>query len=126
MEIKPTYITFEQAKLLKEKWFNENVEGLYFDTEIKVLPIKPSNIDFASTRYYSAPEQHIVVEWLRIKHGIFIGIDVVSNLFKYKILKCEGLISQTFGNEIKCSSFDFNSPQEAYIHAFDYILKEMI
>jgi hypothetical protein len=122
MEIKPTYITFEQAKLLKEKWFNENVEGLYFDAEIKVIPTKPSNTDFASTRYYSAPEQWQVIEWLRIKHGIWVSVEAPVKLSKswcfeiYKIY--DGVILNTESG--------FSSPQEAYSSAFDYILKEII
>jgi hypothetical protein len=123
-EIKPTYVTWEQAKWIKEKGFIEPTltywskrDGL-IENEITLR-----NHNGRGEWGTSRPEQHVVVEWLRINHGIWITIDIINNLFKYKILKCEGIVSQTFGNEIKCSSFDYNSPQEAYSEAFDYIRK---
>jgi hypothetical protein len=129
MEIKPTYVTFEQAKLLADKKFLVHTRYGYTKDGVLERPHYGEtyiNSDFENSLTYSAPEQHQVIEWLRVNHGIFIAVDVIYNLFKYKILQCNGIVSQTFGNEFKCSSFDYNSPQEAYSKAFDYILKELI
>jgi len=122
-KIKPHYVDFNTAKLLPQdifkttKCYDEN--GNPFTVSLTIRKFKDKT-------YYSMPEQWQVVEYLRINHGIWITIDIINNLFKYKILKCEGIVSQTFGNEIKCSSFDYNSPQAAYSAAFDYILNNLI
>jgi len=118
-EIKPTYITFEQAKWLKEKGFDEScrmlINGAY----------EPFHLNLIETQYfqnnsvllkdcYSAPEQWQVVEWLRVNHGIWIYC-------KYqKRGKIIFVIEDLQGNNITISP-DLNSPQEAYSAAFDYI-----
>jgi hypothetical protein len=124
MIIEPIYVTFEQAKALKELGFNEKIEGLYFDGELKLidkLPNKPCNTDFASTRYNSAPEQWQVVEWLRINHNIDIYpkpqyIEGKKIYDAYIWFMNENIV---FDLEIIT---DFKTPQEAYSAAFDYIL----
>jgi hypothetical protein len=148
MEIKPTYVTFEQAKLLKEKGFDTASTGNwwilardYSDNYSKNLPVDESKIFFCKSTYelelrteideenqhqvyhvLSVPEQWQVVEWLRVKHGIFITINRIH---------CE--ISDSFpsgwqyyfGINFKIPMERYNSPQEAYSAAFDYILKEL-
>jgi len=89
MEIKPTYVTFEQAKLLKEKRFNipcfyyyENGKLIepYFkngsstDTGFRVDLLDLLEHFNKHSKRVSAPEQWQVVEWLRVKHGIWIVI----------------------------------------------------
>jgi hypothetical protein len=117
--IEPTYITFEQAKWLKEKGFDEScrmlINGVY----------EPFHLNLIETQYfqnnsvllkdcYSAPEQWQVVEWLRVNHGIWIYC-------KYqKRGKIIFVIEDLQGNNITISP-DLNSPQEAYSAAFDYI-----
>jgi hypothetical protein len=121
-EIKPTYITFEQAKWLKENRFDEScrmlINGAY----------EPFHLNLIETQYfqnnsvllkdcYSAPEQWQVVEWLRVNHGIWISVQQDVNKYdayiknkKYDRTKVQHVTNQ------------FNSPQEAYSAAFDYIL----
>jgi len=148
MEIEPTYVTFEQAKWLKEKGFNtpvrqrwsivENVDG----DKSPFLQEESGLFDWNNNTYLeytSAPEQHQVVEWLRVNHGIIvsvlpdndinfintqkviftptinIAVEGLYNLYRELIRDCEG-------NGISC----FNSPQEAYSAAFDYILNNLI
>lgn len=135
--IKPSYVSFEQAKLLKEKGFDEvcsnayNLNGLQYingwceyidddDLTIRNSVIKSKDV--------SAPEQHIVVEWLRINHGIWISVNTIEYgkwCFNYK--KLEPNKDYPVLNVIgKYSLKDFNSPQEAYSAAFDYVLKNLI
>jgi hypothetical protein len=85
-EIKPTYVTFEQAKLLKEKWFNELCLTCYkFDcTEKEYNLIQENSITYFNNRQQeegyvpeiAAPEQWQVVEWLRVEHGIWISVSI--------------------------------------------------
>jgi hypothetical protein len=75
--------------------------------------------------YYSAPEQGVVVEWLRVNHGIWVSVGVGS-LFhgdKFYILIKKYNIDRweltPLDNE---SHSPYDTPQEAYSAAFDYIL----
>jgi hypothetical protein len=129
-EIKPTYVTFEQAKWLKEKGFDEPCTALFIheiiqgNTEWDILELFERNnndtyefllsCDMDWQKNYLRPEQWQVVEWLRVNHGIWIYC-------KYqKRGKIIFVIEDLQGNNITISP-DFNSPQEAYSAAFDYI-----
>ena len=76
-QIEPHYVTFEQAKWLKEKGFKS--KSRYYDGsgELVETPDIPKN-DYTHTNNYiqrfrwEAPEQHVVVEWLRVNYGIWI------------------------------------------------------
>ena len=134
-----TYVTWEQAKWLKEKEFDEPCDSIFKeDGEFQSYknvgdirthfknnePINPKTWHRWDT---SAPEQWQVIEWLRINHGIWVECNIIN----YGQFYC--LIWKTptkDGNKIKEVSYpnqgEFNSPQEAYSGAFDYILKELI
>ena len=89
MEIKPTYVTFEQAIGLKEKGFNIPVNSFYQlsgkdsyegwgkykkqvpTADYNAFPKNPNAKPFYKYGY-SRPEQWQVVEWLRVNHGIWI------------------------------------------------------
>jgi len=106
--IKPTYITFEQCVWLKEKGF-KNIE-----------------IDYGLNQMLNncnPPEQWQVVEWLRVNHALWIYVDTHEYgkwCFNYKIIKPNEKYPNINVNG-KFSLEDFNSPQEAYSAAFDYI-----
>ena len=139
MNIEPKYVTFEQAKLLKEKRFTQKSKYHYpnlSDKQEICLPTDWNNFtDMGfNSDYYTAPEQWQVVEWLRVNHGIWIIVegDSYGDYWYVKLTVCSeevyedldkrhGIISahRKFNNE-------HNSPQEAYSAAFDYILKELI
>jgi hypothetical protein len=122
--IQPTYVTFEQAKLLKEKNFNIDVKS-YYTTSEEFTPkdyyYYGNEINYNSpindinniNGTISRPEQWQVVEWLRVNHGVWIEVYYDnSNEEYYMVLN---------GEEYK-----FKSPKEAYSAAFNYILKELI
>jgi hypothetical protein len=155
--IKPTYVTFEQAKWLKEKGFDVPMSHYYFeDGEFKEhflqethgyygdeyevhlsefnenwndkwLTKKSGDRCFGCSKdrgyfeTFSAPEQWRVVEWLRVKHGIWVSIfhkrHSMDKHYGYTI---------KHPNEIETKLWEFNSPQEAYSAAFDYVLNNLI
>jgi hypothetical protein len=124
MEIKPTYVTFEQAKWLKEKGFKENCDYLYSDGRLEERNCigKVINKD-AITHLITAPEQWQVVEWLRVNHDIWVSTDFseVDESFTYKIhLIKSNKLPRIF------TDCGYDSPQEAYSAAFDYILNNLI
>ena len=130
-KIKPTYVTFEQAKWLKEKGFNEECIMFYTQPNSKMFGIDEHG------RYYSiknkpktlwimgnvatlniknvllAPEQHVVIEWLRVNHGIWICVN------KSKDAEDNGWFHYYVDNKWSAKLYD--TPQEAYSAAFDYI-----
>ena len=107
-------VTFEQAKSLKKKGFDIEVNKKYskYGHLSKYLQF-PENINqYNFDGELSAPEQYQVVEWLRVKHGIFISVLECNDKSGYywRILD-EGP-----------STITFNLPQEAYSAAIDYVL----
>lgn len=151
MEIKPTYITFEQAKLLKEKNFNLEIKSYYRSTGSGVFETKEyhnwnddaTHETVGGMTYVSAPEQWQVVEWLRVNYNINITytIDVIGSdewCYGYHIWyipeefdsvkrRCSHILQiYSFKEGYGSYTGGWNSPQEAYSAAFDYCLKELI
>jgi hypothetical protein len=71
-----------------------------------------------NSEYFTAPEQWQVVEWLRVNHGEFVSTEIYLGKYRYVIYKANNPHScRTPWRDNKL----FNSPQEAYSAAFDYI-----
>ena len=123
--MKAHYATFEQSKLLKEKGF-DNIEcsGYYhICVGYKIgYAFCYSNINKQSDSVLLAPEKWQVIEWLRINHGIWVspGIITLNGVVKWfpRYFK--------FANALleipKDIDGNFDTPQEAYSAAFDYII----
>jgi hypothetical protein len=135
MEIKSTYVTFEQAKLLKEKGFNYRVYKEYTpqfdfitdtDTSANCVIGGECAMKYAAEDSFAAPEQWQVVEWLRVNHGIWIQIEFGKDedqiWFDWYIYKLE--LGYDYSNESSYSGF--NSPQEATSAAINYVLNNLI
>jgi hypothetical protein len=118
--IEPKYVTFEQAKWLEKIGFNIK-EYLRIDNE------NPLNLNsnFNPREYqpwYLDLNQWQVVEWLRINHDIEIcHVTYKNTKGKYDCI----IIADCFDTEMSTMHLTrnkwFNSPQEAYSAAFDYI-----
>jgi hypothetical protein len=116
--LKPTYVTFEQAKWLKEKGFNEECK-YYYDIEFKELTFHIGYVDdiYKNSELedeISAPEQHHVVEWLRLKYGIWVYVKQ-GYLWEWNIESIENKPKLIYNDGLE------DSPQAAYSTAFDYI-----
>jgi hypothetical protein len=127
--IEPKYVTFEQAKWLKEIGFNVTCDSCYVEDwskerlpdslKEKVLSnphtVKGTKSNNSDKNYISRPEQWQVVEWLRVNHNIWVLVDYYNDgdrdiwFFNIKLKSKETMEEY------------FNSPQEAYSAAFDYI-----
>lgn len=117
MEIKPTYVTFQQAKLLKEKGLNEDTLEIECNQGYDFRgsgDLQHHGRHISSHLFYSAPEQWQVIEWLRVKHGIHI------QYLTHGVNKTYA----PFIGELKEQPIQhwFKTPQEAYSAALDYIL----
>ena len=125
-----TPVSFELAKLLKEKGFDEPCRvyivsmsarfygrGLTTNSELSKegLPM-----------LCSAPTIAEIVMWLYEKHGIWVTISMENNeedvvSFYYTILHNDK-DEVTFKKRMS----DYNSPTEAYSEAIEYTLKNLI
>lgn len=126
----PKYVTYNVAKLLKEKGFD--LPCIYFWFE-KGNISKPSRKqfqipfnwnNFESGMRRSAPLQSDVVDWLLEKHGIWVSVDTNSTrkwLWRINQIELDSFIQNDDFNEDY-----FNSPKEAYESAFKYTLTELI
>jgi len=118
MNITPTHVTFEQAKLINYPFLTNT--GYSFDGNILIRE------GFIATNgWINRPEQWQVVEWLRLEKNVWILVypemsEIDKLNWAYTIYKLEW-------GEDKEVKFEnrkgyFNSPQEAYSAGFDYIL----
>lgn len=141
--MKKKYVTLEQAKLLKEKGFDVRLEDSWVEQYPHIIEsnyTKFNDIEFEgfepkilNTKSYlhdnnykihaPAYEQHEVIDWLLEKHDIWVNVNwyIENNIIKWNY------IIDKIGNFKQLDYLkNFNSPQEAYSSAFDYILKNLI
>jgi hypothetical protein len=76
------YVSFETAKLLKEKGFTENCLMRYSKVGDLVEEAYKFNWNF-QTIDYSAPTLQMACKWLRIKHNIHIEPHIVKTKCSY-------------------------------------------
>jgi hypothetical protein len=131
MKIEPCYVSFEQAKLLKEKRFGVPCQFLYVDGKYRTDFEKEGEL--FDNRYPSiqipidwclAPEQWQVLEWLRVNHGIWIWVRPYKDHAADNNDPIQHQMN-VYKNGVTVSK-EFSSHEEAYSAAFDYILKELI
>jgi predicted metalloendopeptidase len=130
MEIKPAYVTFEQAKLLEEKGanlstsYNEHCgETEYYHKETGEVKLYSYFNSFENM--IPIPQQWQVVEWLRIKHNIFINVKRSTRFKDGKSLVYYYGVAHTEHTE----QFDYDgyeTPQEAISSVIDYVFKNLI
>jgi len=142
--IKPHYVDFNTAKLLKEKGFKYYCPISYWNQELTYnTPGYPlENGETSQENYYDferyyAPEQHIVVEWLRINYGIWIYTypvapfivddeDYPKIVWVSKICSLNQVNFEKFIDADNGLAVNHHSPEKAYNAAFDYILNNLI
>jgi hypothetical protein len=124
-KIEPTYVTFEQAKLLKEKglYFPLSSDNCYWTSDGKRIASYNWFTPEELSNYVDSLQQWQVVEFLRINHSIWVEVRYYEfvKMFIYEIVGLnnnKGMTSRGVEH--------FDTPQKAYSAAFDYILKELI
>jgi hypothetical protein len=128
-KVEPTYVTFEQAKWLKEKGFDES-HCKYWNCSYFTTPEPPVISMFKNEHINSvkAPEQHQVVEWLRVNHAIWILVNIaIDNKWYFELYNLKDKRNSEIIIENEDITDFHETPQEAYSAAFDYIKeKELI
>lgn len=116
-------ISFELAKMLKEKGFDIKCLICYLEDGSKQLSSGDEG-DFEKYNHnlwdnYSAPTIAEVVMWLYEKHGIWIEV-IETDLFDKFFFQ----IKRKDNTRLK--NGDYNSPTEAYESAIKYVLTNLI
>lgn len=117
-----TPVSFELAKLLKEKGFDEQNLTIYQDGEVLLLRSTISNSQFMTSRNYTAPTIAEVVMWLYEKHGVWISVLQMLNN-GVTVTWYASYYEQGVGEDIEVY---YNSPTEAYEAAILYTLTKLI
>ena len=123
--IKEAYVSFEVAKILKERGFVESCYGRYSvrSKEFNLDTTRPCNN--GGNFLYCAPTQQMAMAWLREEYKIFIEIGVSIDLngkyhYSYNVLD----------SSIKYlrrgyTDFDWNY-EDAVEEALKYVLNDVI
>ena len=122
-EITENYVSFEIAKLLKKKGFNEECEYFYDEYEDEDEYVICSNggsayNDDEHPTYYSMPTLQMAMKWLREVHKLHIEPHIQSyKNYNGNIYNLDGELLLGFPSE---------SPEQACEAAILYCLKNLI
>ena len=131
-----TTVSFEIAKLLKEKGFDKPTIAYRQKSAVigdeKILPLSVPNHEFywgpvdwnnysEQVPYYSMPTIAEVVMWLYEKHGVWIVSKKVNGLNKWF-----AQIYKNNSNDLCDTDIATISPAEAYTAAIGYVLTKLI
>ncbi len=125
--IQEDYISFETAKLLKEKGFDELCRYYMQEAGGKLHETYSSNSIFQSRVFI--PTQALVVKWLRVVHGIHIWLE--NNAFGY-YWKINNASKPPWKRDLRVNlhlDVDdkyYTEPEEATESAILYCLKELL
>ena len=120
------YINFETAKLLKERGYTEPCRRYYDGNgDIAIEYMRPSTpfIRYEDKEYYLCPTQAEVTEWLRLKHKIFIEVNVCIDLngnyhYSYGVLDKECKYLRKYVD-------DYSSHEDATENAIIFVLNNL-
>ena len=116
--IEETYVSFETAKLLKEKGFGEcSTSYISEDGDIFPTPLVKRK------EHYPAPTQQMAMRWLREVHNLHVDVDPSEGNWNPTILELENW-SSVVEDETGLSIYD--SYEEAVEAALKYCLEHYL
>ena len=133
--ITENYVSFEVAKLLKEKGFEEETYGNYylggkFDGKFEESSKVNWNKFFKTP--IAAPTQQMAMKWLRLTHKIYIqalapvyDMDCAELGVTYNVV-ITNLANQCLAFDTPLEDIEYDSPEEAHEAALKYCLKNLI
>ena len=133
--IQEDYVSFEVAKLLEEKWFNEYCPNSYFKMD---RTLKKSGFsEWEKVNEIRAPTQALAMKWLRELHNLFIEIQCYGceankkAHFEYSYVISEYVkintgICTIFGLEKRNAKSRFPSYETACEAAIKYCLENFV
>jgi hypothetical protein len=123
MAITEDYVSFETAKLLKEKGFDQNCATYYLDGQVwrhysgEVIP--------KGKQIYAAPTQAIVMKWLRKVHNIYIDISPTYSEVEKTIHFIWQIFDSNYDGVGDCEIF-YDKYEIACEEAITYCLENLI
>ena len=118
--IKEDYISFEIAKLLKEKGFDGECNSYYDEFGLVCPTIEPK---FANLEHYKRYSLNITMKWLREVHNLHIDVDPSEGDWNPTVLELENwTCAVKFGDDIQIQ----DSYEEAAEAAIKYCLENLI
>lgn len=119
------YVSFEVAKLLKEKGFSEKCRAFYNDKTLKISYIdssinnkKPFNLCLL------APTHQMAMKWLRDEKNIHIKVHCSGN--RNYLAYAQSLVTAFHDFCIESATCSFNTYEEAVEEAIKYCLINLI
>lgn len=125
------YVSFEIAKLLKEKGFNEDVNSYFIsDNEIALIS---NRRDFNNHGIYlSAPTLQMAMKWLREVHGLHIqalcpvvDVDCDTLGVAYNVV-ISNLRNHCLAFDTPLEDVEYNTYEKACESAIKYCLEHLI
>ena len=130
--IEEAYVSFETAKLLKEKGFDESCEGFYVNSGVLSHTLSNANNskwygDKSTIGYISAPTLQMAMRWLREVHNLVIQTEIIDFLehgevWLYTVIERKTIKKLTGRDE----DFTEHSYEEAVESAIKYCLENLI
>lgn len=115
------YVSFETAKLLKEKSFNEPCYTCYLNKELSYYDYLSTNFELIDNAY-SAPTLQMAMKWLREEYRISIEISALNCYY------CTYTIYRLLEEKVKEVYNDgtYSSYEDATNDALKYCLEHLI
>lgn len=125
-----TPVSFELAKLLKEKGFEERTKSYTEDGKLVTISLTIRRFNLEKV-YYPSPTIAEVVMWLYEKHGIWIEVRHIKtfNVNRFHVIIWDYKDTSDYMT-IHCDNgvgYEvWDSPTEAYEAAIEYTLNKLI
>lgn len=139
--MKEAYVSYEVAKLLKERGFDWFTYAYYTKDDVDTKPyfgmenLCPDNwngeVGEVNDLWFSAPTQQMACRWLREAHNIFIMPTIDSDAYRTQKIFYGAMIA-SFNNNGDISYHGplyengYNEPEDAIEAALEYVLKNLI
>ena len=126
------YVSFETAKLLREKGFKEPTLAYAYGNDMVAYYSQPRVTDDFKVEAgrYPLPTLQMAMKWLRIKHNLYVT-PVLASSGKYgrweaDIYYCDGEYSGINATRNACEHIFGETPEETCETALKYCLENLI
>ena len=121
------YVSFEVAKLLKEKGFDEGCDKFYPINGGEVEELTLDELNYHRSEFIKAPTHQMAMKWLREVHNIFILIEPHS--YNYIEEKNSSYVFSFWQGDNYCENpllKEYYSYEDAVESALKYSLENLI
>ena len=122
------YVSFETAKFLKEKGFDEPCHALYHNGDDKIffgLDVDSYHNTNLNVDCYACPTLQMAMKWLRNEKGIAI-IPIIDSILDHEKFLWDIKIVVAKTNETFSQGWVYENPESGYDRAIRYCLEILI